>query len=186
MGPQTNDLIATTSSGRTSRRNEANLPQVSEEASDTYSMKGFNNNNLESTHERMAKRGITLGKRQFGKALNLLPGFVGGLIGDENLLKPPGTSQAKRRGTGFFGTIEEHSPRVNRSKAITPKVSLQVRPKNLSKATIDMPEEEPDDPVLQFKRFRENKRGPVVFEKQISKDKLISQTQFHHLNERRF
>lgn len=63
MGPaQTNDLIPSS----TSRTNEKTLPQVSErgeEASDTYSMKGFNNKNMESTHERMKKRGINLEKR---------------------------------------------------------------------------------------------------------------------------
>ena len=37
--------------------------------------------------------------------------------------------------------------------------------KNLSKVTVDKPEEEPDDPVLQYQRHMENKRGPIVFEK---------------------
>ena len=58
--PDSLNIVTSISSGPTSRR----LPQVSEEAaSDTYSMQGFNNKNIDQTHERMKKRGINLGKR---------------------------------------------------------------------------------------------------------------------------
>ena len=60
QNPDTLNIITSISSGPTSRR----LPQVSEEAaSDSYSMKGFSNRNVDQTHERMKKKGINLGKR---------------------------------------------------------------------------------------------------------------------------
>ena len=37
--------------------------------------------------------------------------------------------------------------------------------KKHSKVSIDRPEEEPDDPILQYQRHMENKRGPIVFER---------------------
>ena len=52
-------------------------------------------------------------------------------------------------------------------------VSLHIN-KKVSIKSIDRPEAEPDDPKLQFQRHMENKRGPIVFDKQLSKDKLIS------------